>query len=668
MMGARGLAVAAFLAVAALSSNAESPPRGRGVTTDDLIALRDLGGPLRPRMSISPDGARVALFERATDLAANDYEYTLITIDLRTGHKTSIASAGGIILRSLNGYRSGAPVEREAIWSPDQEWIYYLRARETHVEIWRARSDGSAEEPVVVREESVRRFALINGGRTLAYETATPRAAFDAQRVAIETRGLRIGGDFSALSGLGLAFDEDVGARIWRHDLATGETSAGVAGDMDGEGLTPEARIAPIDPGARVHRPALGLSYAASGDEIRCTHAACSGALEEAWANAEARGAAPVVAFRRLEDRANSEEAIYVWTPRDGHVRLAYRARVRLEACAMRALALYCLQQSSLQPRRFVRIDLRSGALEILYDPNPQWRALRLPRVERLYYTDGEGNQSFADLVYPTPYRRAQRYPLVVVQYRSRGFLRGGTGEETPILPLSSLGYFVLSVDRPEFVRRGERLSLLDLSRETELDDSEHRRKREAILAFIDMASERGRVDRARLGISGLSDGAETLYDMMSDAPIFAAAIAGSPPNDPLGWSLQSSAFRMERRESLGITPPWDDASPEWSAWWRENTPANHAARMRAALMLNLSDAEALRAFPFIARLQETPTPIETYLYPGAYHLKWRPSQLQAAQERTIAWFEFWLRGRLVADENDPERADRWRALQRRQG
>src|SRR3546814_9514621 len=53
----------------------------------------------------------------------------------------------------------------------------------------------------------------------------------------------------------------------------------------------------------------------------------------------------------------------------------------------------------------------------------------------------------YGDLIYPVGYQRGTRYPMVVVQYRTRGFLRGGTGDEVPIQTLADQGFLVLSVD-----------------------------------------------------------------------------------------------------------------------------------------------------------------------------------------------------------------------------
>src|SRR3546814_3097963 len=70
-----------------------------------------------------------------------------------------------------------------------------------------------------------------------------------------------------------------------------------------------------------------------------------------------------------------------------------------------------------------------------------------LGRVERLHWRNARGVPWYGDLIYPVGYQRGTRYPMVVVQYRTRGFLRGGTGDEVPIQTLADQGFLVLSVD-----------------------------------------------------------------------------------------------------------------------------------------------------------------------------------------------------------------------------
>src|SRR3546814_13128841 len=67
----------------------------------------------------------------------------------------------------------------------------------------------------------------------------------------------------------------------------------------------------------------------------------------------------------------------------------------------------------------------------------------------RLRWINRFGLQAIGDLVIPDPSRPSKPYPLVVVQYDTRGFLRGGTGDEYPIQALAASGFAVLSVSRP---------------------------------------------------------------------------------------------------------------------------------------------------------------------------------------------------------------------------
>src|SRR3546814_21084172 len=62
------------------------------------------------------------------------------------------------------------------------------------------------------------------------------------------------------------------------------------------------------------------------------------------------------------------------------------------------------------------------------------------------------GTETFGDLVYPVNYDRRKKYPLIVVQYISRGFLSGGVGDEFTIKVFANRGYAVLSIQRPNII------------------------------------------------------------------------------------------------------------------------------------------------------------------------------------------------------------------------
>jgi len=640
-------------------SIAPAAAQSHAARTEDLFALRELGGS-RPYLALSPDGQYVAVFERSMDVAHDRYSHALLVVNLVTGQLRRVADAGDMILASVGGLRSGAPLDRRPEWSPDGEAIYYIAEVEGRAELWRAAADGSGAAVVAQPSGDVRRLAATAGA--VIFETATPREELNVAQEQAERLGFRIDETFKPLASMRPAEREDAGAAIWRLSFADG--SATSADDNDRALLATPPRsnlIRPLDPASRAVRPALGL-FAAEGDTAaRCMAAACSGRLEDAWTLDDG-----AIIFLRREGHALSRTALYRWLPSAGEVRRLRVESDRLAGCVASSNAIYCVQDFATQPGRIARLDAATGELNVLYEPNPQWRDVALPRIERLEYTDADGNESFAQLVYPAGYRRGRRYPLVIVQYRALGFLNAGTGREVPIFPLAAQGHFVLSVDRPEFRTLETQIPARQLERDIELDGSESRVKREANLHFITQLDARGLIDTRRLAITGMSDGAQTLFDMLPGAPTFAAAVAGSPPNDPILWSLQSAEFRVSSGQTIGLSAPWDAAS-DWHRWWADNTPAERAAEIRTPLLLNLPEAEALRAFPLLARLEHTGTPVETWIYPHAYHLKWRPAQIEAAQNRAMDWLNFWLRDIDPQVADDPGRAERWRALRLRQ-
>lgn len=633
---------------------ASEPARG-SARIEDLAALVELGGPYA-ELAVAPDGARVAVIERRT--LGDDYRYAVIAIDVRTAGVRDIGDAGGFVLRSDGGRHAGVAMLRHPQFSADGASVLYLRDAEGRIEIWRARVSGAGAEALVRADGDIRRFRV--AGDRVIYEVSTPRDDLAAEAAQRTRSGFAVDERFTpsyALTPMP-AIDRDV--RTYAYDLALGQTSQASETERSLLDSNTRRHVRALDPALHVDEPEIGLFDNVTG--AQCGDPACTGAITDTWDVNDSDGRRAIL-FRRLEGHARRLTAFYLWPMDGGAVRLIARSESRLEGCAPARDVLVCLEDAAFQPKRVVAITLRDGRNSTLYDPNPQWRAIARPRIERFDYTDGEGNQSFAHLVYPLGWRRGRTYPLVLVQYRSRGFLLGGVGDETPIYPLSANGYFVLSFDRPEFRARGQRMSYAALQREVELEGVERTAKREAIRFFVERALARG-ADRERLAITGLSDGAETLYAMLVDEPsLFAAAIVSTPPTDPISWPLQSQNYRISAGRRLGLTGPWDDAPEPWRSWWRENAPVFHSERLRTPLLFNLAEAEAVRAFPLITRLRESGLPHDAYIYPGAYHLKWRPTHIRAVQQRTLDWLDFWLRGVERPDETDADRLDRWRRL-----
>lgn len=599
-----------------------------------LWTLRELDSDF----ALSPDGDKIAIVQRRMDVGANVWRHELVLVDLIASQSRVIADAGDIILRSVDGRRSGAPIARTAQFSPDSGSIYFLANVAGAVELHRVEIDGRSAHRVAEFAGDVLDFSVLETG-DLHVETATPHRALAIERDRVERLGF-LADEAYAPGYARTPLPAEMRARSTIIiDGVTGAARA-PAPSTRPSGGDARVQIAPLDPASAAHAPPLGLISQEGARSVRCSEQICQGALQAAWRRARAGGE---IIFQVRAGHARSEEVLGAWRPGTA-VRTLRRSHDRLSGCRPREPMLICVQDEARQPKRIVGISLSDGRMRVLYDPNPDWSRLRVPRVERLRFIDQDGNESFADLVYPHDYRRARTYPLVIVQYRSRGFLAGGVGGETPIYALAARGYAVLSLDRPEFHALEAALPLADVQRTIELSGSERAVKRAALKHFIAILIERGLVDATRVGITGFSDGAETLYAMLMDEPaLFAAAVASTPPTDPAGWWLNAPAYRARSFERLALTAPWESGPSPWTPWWIANSAALHASVIRTPLLMNLSETEALRAFPLITRLREAGRPIEAFIYPGAHHVKSRPAHIVAAQLRTLAWLDYWL-------------------------
>lgn len=631
----------------------------------DVLALADFGD-YRGGFDLAPGADVAAIVQRRMLVEQDRYQYDIVLTPLRGGGVTRvIAEAGGFLLQQQQGGPDGTSRDRRPVWSPDGRRVAFLvgcggvgRLGIYDVERRRLRT-------IAPGGDDVHRFSWTDAA-TLSVETGPTPSALSHHEARVRGDGFAVDDDFAPL-----AFDLPYHSprRTWSVDATT--LRARVLDEAPDAAVprqtsAPRAWIAPADPASRVARPPQALFHQAAGgsEATRCAAAACQGPLTGAWASADGAD----VYYLRRDGYAQALPGLYAWTVASNTIRLVRREEETLANCQSDGRALYCVREATTAPPAFLRIDFGDGHVQTLYDPNPDWRHFALPRVARIETLDAFGEESFAHLVYPASYDPQQRYPLVIVQYRSRGFLRGGVGGEYPIWPLAARGFFVLSVDRPEPRQLHLQLTPAELSRTIELGGSENRMKQSALEAMIAQLTARNLIDPGRIAITGLSDGAETVYFGLFSSEVFATAVASSPPTDALDWWLNAESFRRSRALSLGMRWPEPGNGDEpWSRWWRANSAALQADRITAPLLMQYPDNEALSGFPLYARLRQLNRPVDLYVYPDEYHLKWRPRHIGLVQTRAIDWIEFWFKGVERADPIDPNRAARWRALRQAQ-
>jgi hypothetical protein len=143
--------------------------------------------------------------------------------------------------------------------------------------------------------------------------------------------------------------------------------------------------------------PPLTVFAAHSPDGLqakRCAADVCTGAIDGLWWDSSR------LIILRSEGHSRLVSALYAWEPDTGKVHTIFMTNDYLSECRS------------------------SGSL---FDPNPDIQNISFTKVEKLEWDDGFGNDAAGHLVHSQGYSPGQRYPLVIVQYRSRGFLRGGS-------------------------------------------------------------------------------------------------------------------------------------------------------------------------------------------------------------------------------------------------
>jgi dipeptidyl aminopeptidase/acylaminoacyl peptidase len=299
---------------------------------------------------------------------------------------------------------------------------------------------------------------------------------------------------------------------------------------------------------------------------------------------------------------------------------------------------LLCAVETATAPRKLVAIDLGSGGRIIKFDPNPAFGRLRLGPVERLHWVNNQGIETFGDLVLPFDHRPETALPLVVVQYESRGFLRGGTGDEYPIHALAAAGFAVLSFSRPldvSFIlqRQGKAVPK-DYVRTWRDRRSVH----SSLVKGIAIVRKRITIRPDKIAITGLSDGASTAAFALANSHLFSTALLSTCCDDPRQWlSDLGSRYRAER---LADGYPFPVQAHQH--YWRKGILAMNAGRGCVSLLLQLADSEFRTALPTYEAWKAAGVPVELSIYPNETHLKWQAAHRLALYAKAVDWLSRW--------------------------
>ncbi|MEC3947744.1 Atxe2 family lasso peptide isopeptidase [Sphingobium sp. HWE2-09] len=670
LAGAGAVAVPAAPAIqdcATLLSPRMSAAR-RPIEDRDLIELLDIG-PISqmeagPFYAVSPDHTMIAVSLRRANIAHDDYCTGIVLVN-ESGEATVLDAGPGAAFFRLdefygtNGFPTGVTKLITPRWSADGQRLAYLKFEDGRLRLRVWEKIGRDIRSVKNDAGNIVDFQFTPGGDSLVYKIWDETR----QQATLQTeskRGYRFDDRYFPFAS-SIPFPS--GAPLYRYetvDLIDGRVRT--ASDAE-EALVSTARrddssfqrvravTVADEPG--VERIAANIQ----GKEERCESPLCSRTDGRPWLSLKGK-----IRFVRRDAWAGSAMSIYEWAIGTKAPHRLYSTPDLLLNCGPIGEDVLCGRESSMQPRRLDRIDLTTQKSSTVFDPNPAFANLIIGRAERLKWKNDQGVECFGDLVYPPDFRPGHRYPLIVVQYESRGFLRGGTGDEYPIQLFAREGYLVLSMQRPRSPLFGKGLSSMERQRLQNEGFLERRGILSAIETKVRQLIDMGLADPDRIGITGLSDGSTTVQYAASHSDLFsAAAISGCCWEPSQTWLLGPSL--QTAYERVG----WPRSPEEQAAKWGEISLARNASHIAFPLLVQAADGEYLVALEAVRALREAGSPVDLFVYPDELHIKRHPAHRASVYHRNLLWFDFWLRGKKPpADDPGAAEVDRWALMQQK--
>ena len=670
-MSLAGAATAALPAVAADLDCAKildvrRPTRApRPIEATDLIETLDIGsnGGMEsdPVFTLSPDRSRLAVAVRRADLASNRYCSGIYIVGL-DGQASLIDAGPGVAFWRYDnffgtrGFPTGVTKVITPLWSPGGERLAFLKLVNDRLELWLWDARHHSQR-VVAAEDDIVDFHFGTDGKSLIYKQRVDGPS-KAELNEEALRGYRLDERFFPFASRTPFPRGGAAYSFHKMDLHGGASRPANGTEIASFTIDPLAALgadartvdvkADADGRSRVHM-VIGTA------EQFCLSANCTDVEGQPWITKSGH-----IRFLRREGWSRSLTAIYDWKGGTSDPVRLFQTSDLLMGCVPIDNDVLCGRETSTRPRYIDRISLQDGKSRVIFDPNPDHAAITRGRVERLQWTNAMGIASFGDLVYPPAFQPGRRYPLIVTQYESRGFLRGGTGDEFPIQLFANAGYLVLNIERPPSPVSARQLAPLERQRRENAGFLARRNILSTIETKVAELIDAGLVDADRIGITGLSDGSTTTQFAALHSKLFkAASISGCCWEPSQTWLLGSAI--QQHYENIG----WPDSAETGSAIWSQMSLARNANRVAFPILMHVADGELYPVLEAVRALRAANSPVDAYVFPDELHIKRQPIHRLNIYRRNLRWFDFWLMDRMPTDSIERDEAVRWAQMKR---
>ncbi len=665
-----------------------------GACASDVVAARrlvevaDFSSPV-----VSPDGQRVAFRLERASVERDDYDSVWYVQRLDGTSSPLRVAEGGVPLRNSRG----GSLPADAVWSEDGRWIYFRAPQGGRIDVWRAAADGSGAAPLTHDPADVRGFSLGEDGHSLSYRVGATRDEIVAAELAEYDHGIRI--DSSVPVGQPLFRSGKIDGRLatqrydgvwferapllaqtpdrWRVvDLTTGAVRNLAEADAPRPSAVPtlppgleppwqtaidlaRGRVALLtrvgDGRGLREKPDVQLSVLSTpraAAVVECQDALCRG---KALTGLQWRPDSDEVLFTVTDADEGLAQSIFRWNVATGAVYPLVKAAGLINGgrdpespCGVSPRALVCVVAEADLPPRLERVDLETGARTVLFEPNAALAQdiARSAPARLLRWTDAEGRrftgQFFAAQGADEP------APLFVSYYTCPGFVRGGLGDEWPLVTLAGFGISAVCIN----ALPGYTVDAIE----------RHDQGRSAVASLVAKLAGEGAVDPSRVGMGGLSYGGAVTMWTVTESHLLAAASISSPVVSPhyyLLGTLKGETFTVGLKDLWGLGAP--EETPEL---WRALSPLFKLDRMSTPILFQMSEEEYLFALDYLVPLLREKH-ADLYVFPHEPHIKFQPRHKLAVYERNLDWFRFWLQGGVDPSPSKAGQYAAWRTLER---
>jgi dipeptidyl aminopeptidase/acylaminoacyl peptidase len=273
-----------------------------------------------------------------------------------------------------------------------------------------------------------------------------------------------------------------------------------------------------------------------------------------------------------------------------------------------------------------------------------EWRAITAEnsaqhalwgRVENITWSN-EGFAVQGWLLYPAGFDASKKYPMIVSIHGGPANLNTPhwPGVQFDLSVLSALGYFVFFPNPRGSYGEGESFTSANVK------DFGYGDLRD-VLAGVDAVLKSAPVDANRLGVAGWSYGGYMTMWTVTQTNRFKAAVAGA-------GIANYQSYYGENSIDQWMIPYFGASVYDDPAVYAKSSPITFIKKIRTPTLVVVGERDgecpAPQSYEFWHALRTLGVPTELVIYPGEGHAFHQPDHRRDVLERTVAWFEQYLK------------------------